>query len=87
MTLLQCCATAGRQSGAGRPGCRGAHPLSAKLDRRSTQLNVRSKSISPTARAVQADGRRAIEYLVDRGLLVRRRGVGTQVVHPKYSAR
>ncbi len=27
--------------------------------------------------------RRAIEYLVDRGLLVRKRGVGTQVVHPK----
>jgi DNA-binding GntR family transcriptional regulator len=27
--------------------------------------------------------RRAIEYLVDRGLLMRRRGVGTQVVQPK----
>ncbi|HEX6327842.1 MAG TPA: GntR family transcriptional regulator [Jiangellaceae bacterium] len=27
--------------------------------------------------------RRAIEYLVDRGLLVRKRGVGTQVVQPK----
>jgi len=27
--------------------------------------------------------RRAIQYLVDRGLLVRRRGVGTQVVHAK----
>jgi GntR family transcriptional regulator len=27
--------------------------------------------------------RRAIEYLVDRGLLVRKRGIGTQVVHPK----
>jgi GntR family transcriptional regulator len=27
--------------------------------------------------------RRAIEYLVDRGYLVRRRGVGTQVVHSK----
>ena len=27
--------------------------------------------------------RRAIEYLVDRGLLVRKRGVGTQVVHAK----
>ena len=27
--------------------------------------------------------RRAIEYLVDRGLLVRKRGVGTQVLHPK----
>ncbi|MGW9351496.1 GntR family transcriptional regulator [Nocardiopsis flavescens] len=27
--------------------------------------------------------RRAIEYLVDRGLLVRRRGVGTQVVRPR----
>jgi GntR family transcriptional regulator len=27
--------------------------------------------------------RRAIEYLVDRGYLVRKRGVGTQVMHPK----
>ncbi len=27
--------------------------------------------------------RRAIEYLVDRGMLVRKRGVGTQVVQPK----
>ena len=27
--------------------------------------------------------RRAIEYLVERGYLVRKRGVGTQVVHPK----
>jgi GntR family transcriptional regulator len=27
--------------------------------------------------------RRAIEYLVDRGLLVRKRGVGTQIVQPK----
>lgn len=27
--------------------------------------------------------RRAIAYLVERGMLVRRRGVGTQVVHPK----
>src|SRR5919204_3275068 len=27
--------------------------------------------------------RRAIEYLVDRGYLVRKRGVGTEVVHPK----
>jgi DNA-binding GntR family transcriptional regulator len=27
--------------------------------------------------------RRAVEYLVDRGLVVRKRGVGTQVVHPK----
>jgi DNA-binding GntR family transcriptional regulator len=31
----------------------------------------------------RATMRRAIEYLVDRGLLVRRRGVGTQVVHAK----
>ena len=29
--------------------------------------------------------RRAIEYLVDRGLLVRKRGVGTQVVHAKVN--
>jgi DNA-binding GntR family transcriptional regulator len=27
--------------------------------------------------------RRAIEYLVDRGLVLRKRGIGTQVVHPK----
>ena len=27
--------------------------------------------------------RRAIEYLVDKGLLVRKRGVGTQVVHAR----
>src|SRR5689334_2498687 len=27
--------------------------------------------------------RRAIGYLVERGMLVRRRGVGTQIVHPK----
>ncbi|HZD38084.1 MAG TPA: GntR family transcriptional regulator, partial [Actinomycetes bacterium] len=27
--------------------------------------------------------RRAIEYLVERGYLVRKRGIGTQVVHPK----
>ena len=27
--------------------------------------------------------RRAIAYLVERGMLVRRRGVGTQIVHPK----
>jgi DNA-binding GntR family transcriptional regulator len=27
--------------------------------------------------------RRAIQYLVERGMLVRRRGMGTQVVHPK----
>lgn len=27
--------------------------------------------------------RRAIAYLVDRGMLVRKRGVGTQIVHPK----
>ena len=27
--------------------------------------------------------RKAIAYLVDRGMLVRRRGVGTQIVHPK----
>ena len=27
--------------------------------------------------------RQAIQYLVERGMLVRKRGVGTQVVHPK----
>ena len=27
--------------------------------------------------------RKAIAYLVERGMLVRRRGVGTQIVHPK----
>ena len=29
--------------------------------------------------------RRAIEYLVDRGLLVRKRGIGTQVLHAKFT--
>ena len=28
--------------------------------------------------------RRAMQYLVDRGLLVRKRGIGTQVAHPKF---
>ena len=27
--------------------------------------------------------RHAINYLVERGMLVRKRGVGTQIVHPK----
>ena len=27
--------------------------------------------------------RRAMQYLVERGMVVRKRGVGTQVVHPK----
>src|SRR5688500_18778801 len=27
--------------------------------------------------------RRAIQYLVERGMLVRKRGIGTQIVHPK----
>nr|BFE71558.1 hypothetical protein GCM10020092_048590 [Actinoplanes digitatis] len=31
--------------------------------------------------------RRAIQYLVERGMLVRKRGVGTQVVHPRSAAR
>src|SRR5690606_23841351 len=31
--------------------------------------------------------RRAIEYLVDQGLLVRKRGVGTQVVTPRSEGR
>ena len=30
--------------------------------------------------------RRAIQYLVERGMLVRKRGVGTQVVHPSGGA-
>jgi DNA-binding GntR family transcriptional regulator len=28
--------------------------------------------------------RRAMQYLVDRGLLIRKRGIGTQVAHPKF---
>ena len=30
--------------------------------------------------------RRAMQYLVERGMVVRKRGVGTQVVHPKGAA-
>src|SRR5215216_3133679 len=53
----------------------GELPPGARLDGElalATQLGVSRPTL-----------RRAIEYLVDRGYLVRRRAVGTQVVHPK----
>ncbi|MGH8823495.1 MAG: GntR family transcriptional regulator [Jiangellaceae bacterium] len=53
----------------------GAYPAGTRLDNEIV-LAERLGLSRPTMR-------RAIEYLVDRGLLVRRRGVGTQVVQPK----
>ena len=53
----------------------GELPAGTRLDSElalATQLGVSRPTL-----------RRAIEYLVDRGYLVRRRAVGTQVVHPK----
>ncbi len=53
----------------------GAYPPGTRLDN-EIQLADQLGLSRPTMR-------RAIEYLVDRGLLVRKRGVGTQVVRPK----
>ncbi|RIQ11447.1 GntR family transcriptional regulator [Jiangella rhizosphaerae] len=53
----------------------GAYPPGTRLDN-EIQLADQLGLSRPTMR-------RAIEYLVDRGLLVRKRGVGTQVVQPK----
>jgi DNA-binding GntR family transcriptional regulator len=53
----------------------GAYPAGTRLDNEIV-LAERLGLSRPTMR-------RAIEYLVDRGLLVRRRGVGTQVVQPR----
>ncbi|PSL02755.1 DNA-binding GntR family transcriptional regulator [Haloactinopolyspora alba] len=53
----------------------GAYPPGTRLDNEIDLADQLGLS-RPTMR-------RAIEYLVDRGLLVRKRGVGTQVVQPK----
>jgi DNA-binding GntR family transcriptional regulator len=53
----------------------GTYPAGTRLDNEIV-LAERLGLSRPTMR-------RAIEYLVDRGLLVRRRGVGTQVVQPR----
>jgi DNA-binding GntR family transcriptional regulator len=53
----------------------GAYPPGTRLDNEILLADQLGLS-RPTMR-------RAIEYLVDRGLLVRKRGVGTQVVQPK----
>jgi DNA-binding GntR family transcriptional regulator len=53
---------------------RGALPVGARLEN-EVELANRLGVSRPTMR-------RAIQYLVDRGMLVRKRGVGTQVVHP-----
>ncbi|WP_166355717.1 GntR family transcriptional regulator [Phytoactinopolyspora limicola] len=53
----------------------GAYPPGTRLDNEIVLADQLGLS-RPTMR-------RAIEYLVDRGLLVRKRGVGTQVVQPK----
>jgi DNA-binding GntR family transcriptional regulator len=55
----------------------GELPMGARLDN-ETDLAGQLGLSKPTMR-------RAIEYLVGRGLLVRRRGIGTQVVHTKVT--
>jgi DNA-binding GntR family transcriptional regulator len=61
-------------------------PLYYQVAQQFEQL-IESGQLPPGTRlnneVLLADQRRAIEYLVDRGYLVRKRGVGTQVVHPK----
>ncbi len=53
----------------------GALPVGSRLEN-EVELAERLGVSRPTTR-------RAIQYLVERGMLVRKRGVGTQVVHPK----
>ncbi len=53
----------------------GEIPVGSKLEN-EVDLADRLKVSRPTMR-------RAIHYLVERGMLVRKRGVGTQVVHPQ----
>lgn len=53
----------------------GAYPPGTRLDNEIVLADQLGLS-RPTMR-------RAIEYLVDRGMLVRKRGIGTQVVQPK----
>jgi len=55
----------------------GELPMGTRLEN-ETDLADRLGLSRPTMR-------RAIEYLVDRGLLVRKRGIGTQVVHTKIT--
>ena len=55
----------------------GELPMGTRLDN-ETDLAEQLGLSRPTMR-------RAIEYLVDRGLLVRKRGIGTQVVHTKVT--
>ena len=55
----------------------GELPMGARLDN-ETDLAGQLGLSKPTMR-------RAIEYLVGRGLLVRKRGIGTQVVHVKIT--
>ena len=55
----------------------GELPMGARLDN-ETDLARQLGLSKPTMR-------RAIEYLVGRGLLVRKRGIGTQVVHTKVT--
>jgi DNA-binding GntR family transcriptional regulator len=55
----------------------GELPMGARLDN-ETDLAGQLGLSKPTMR-------RAIEYLVGRGLLVRKRGIGTQVVHTKVT--
>ncbi len=53
----------------------GEMPVGGRLEN-VVELAVRLGVSRPTMR-------RAIQYLVERGMLVRKRGVGTQIVHPK----
>jgi DNA-binding GntR family transcriptional regulator len=53
----------------------GVLPVGGKLEN-EIELAQRLGVSRPTMR-------RAIQYLVERGMLVRKRGVGTQIVHPK----
>jgi len=53
----------------------GEMPVGGRLDN-EVELAERLGVSRPTMR-------RAIQYLVERGVLVRKRGIGTQIVHPK----
>jgi DNA-binding GntR family transcriptional regulator len=53
----------------------GAMPVGGRLEN-EVELAERLGVSRPTIR-------RAVQYLVERGVLVRKRGVGTQIVHPK----
>src|SRR3954449_5576698 len=53
----------------------GELPVGGRLEN-EVELAERMAVSRPTVR-------RAIQYLVERGVLVRKRGIGTQIVHPK----